>query len=142
MVDRHFGEDGWPLGSRGIDENASRSRQPSGNWRKGTTGRFLRIRSVKCQLAGVGRCCRPRLEEVAPREASGSATRGDGGRTGDKELVLPDLTPRTHHAATERSHVKVRCADMASIARLMRCASGDRESVPASARGMRGEACA
>lgn len=52
------------------------------------TSRFLRIRSVERQIAGVGRRCALGRQDVAPREASVSVTRGDGGRTGDKELVL------------------------------------------------------
>ena len=46
------------------------------------------MRSVERQIAGVGRCCALGKQDVAPREASVSVTRGDGGRTGDKELVL------------------------------------------------------
>lgn len=53
------------------------------------TSRFLRIiRSVERQIAGVGRRRALGRQDVAPREASVSVTRGDGGRTGDKELVL------------------------------------------------------
>ena len=76
-----------------LGKNASRSPRPSGNWRARRTSRFLRIRSVERQIAGVGRRCALGRLDVAPREASVSVTRGDGGRTGDKELVLPDLTP-------------------------------------------------
>ena len=52
------------------------------------TSRFLRIQSVERQIARVGRRCALGRQDVAPREASVSVTRGDGGRTGDKELVL------------------------------------------------------
>lgn len=39
--------------------------------------------------------------DVAPREASVSVTRGDGGRTGDKELVFARSNAAPHYAGTE-----------------------------------------
>lgn len=70
---------------------------------------------VERQIAGVGRRCALGRQDVAPRKASASVTRGDGGRTGDKELVLElvflrDPTPGPTMRLLERSHVKVHFA--------------------------------
>lgn len=62
--------------------------RPSENWQRRRNESVSEDSERRTPNSRSGRRCALGRQDVAPREASVSVTRGDGGRTGDKELVL------------------------------------------------------